>query len=86
MWNMVGQLAHIKGVRVTVKQPNDERLTVRIPADLLESIKKAADESGWGVADQVRFELMYLRGMWKPSLPKPTDSTRGALQYHSALS
>jgi hypothetical protein len=60
-----------------VKQPNDERLTIRLPKELLEAIKQAADESGWGVADQVRFELMYLRGMWKPSLPKPTDRALG---------
>jgi hypothetical protein len=82
---MVVQVWNRKGVRGTVKQTNDERLTIRIPAELMEAIKDAAEKSGWGVADQVRFELMYLRGMWKePTLPKPTDQTRS--YRHSEVS
>jgi hypothetical protein len=78
---MVVQVFNRKGVRVTVKQTNDERLTIRIPGELMEKIKEAAENSGWGVPDQVRFELMYLRGMWKkPTLPDPTDQARGYRQ------
>lgn len=55
---------------MSTKQLKTERLTVRVPADLMSSIEKAAAESGWEVSDQVRFELMKIRGMWKgPMMP-----------------
>lgn len=52
------------------RQAKTDRLTVRLPHDWMVSIEKAAEESGWDVSDQVRFELMHLRGLWKgPCLP-----------------
>lgn len=55
---------------MSTKQLKSERLTVRVPPELMSSIEKAAAESGWEVSDQVRFELMKIRGMWKgPTMP-----------------
>ena len=57
------------------KQANDERLNLRIPASLMEDIRDAAERSGWGISDQIRFELLQLRGKWQPYLPtKPTSA------------
>ena len=53
-----------------MKQIKEERLQVRVPAWLLEDIEKTADASGWTVSDQVRYELMHLRGRGiTPALP-----------------
>jgi hypothetical protein len=57
-------------MRQATKPTHEERINVRVPADLMRSIEEAAKKSGWGVSDQIRFELMQLRGMWKtPYLP-----------------
>ena len=53
-----------------MKQIKDERLQMRVPAWLLEDIEKLANTSGWTVSDQVRYELMHLRGRGiTPMLP-----------------
>ena len=45
-------------------------INVRIPVELKQKIEEDAQASGWGVSDQIRFELMYLRGLWTgPRLP-----------------
>lgn len=63
---------------LVAKRAKEERINVRIPEELKKAIEDAAAESGWGLSDQIRFELMQLRGMWKgPYLPKPTDRTIG---------
>ncbi len=67
-------------MRDVAKQANEERLNVRIPAALMEDIKDAAERSGWGVSDQIRFELLQLRGKWQPYLPTkqtPAGSAAG---------
>lgn len=52
------------------KSSRGEMINVRVPEELKRKIEADAQESGWGVSDQIRFELMYLRGMWKgPQLP-----------------
>ena len=57
-----------KGVNM-MAQTKEERLNVRIPPELMASVKEAAEKSGWGVSDQVRYELLKIRGMWNPYLP-----------------
>ena len=49
-------------------------INVRVPVELKEAIEQDAQASGWGISDQIRFELMHLRGLWKgPHLPtQPT--------------
>lgn len=61
---------------MSAKQLKTERLTVRVPQDLMSSIEKAAEESGWEVSDQVRFELMQIRGMWKGPVMPDSDSPK----------
>jgi len=66
--------AHRRGVmeamRQVVKQAKTARLAVRVQPALYKSIAEAAERSGWDVSDQVRFELMQLRGMTNgPQLP-----------------
>lgn len=52
------------------KAGKGEMINVRVPVELKRSIEESAQQSGWGVSDQIRYELMYLRGMWKgPQLP-----------------
>ena len=53
-----------------MKSANEERIHVRVPSWLLEDIEKTAEASGWSVSDQVRYELMKLRGKGiTPMLP-----------------
>ncbi len=54
----------------------EEKINVRVQGDLLESLREAAEKSGWGLSEQIRFELMERRGMWRmPYLPtKPTET------------
>lgn len=55
----------------------EERLNVRIPHELMAAVKEAAEKSGWGVSDQIRYELLTIRGMWKPYLPtQPASEER----------
>lgn len=61
---------------MSAKQLKTERLTVRVPPELMSSIEKAAAESGWEVSDQVRFELMQIRGMWKGPVMPDGDSPK----------
>lgn len=56
-----------------MKVIKDERILVRIPGGLKALILKDADNSGWGLSDQVRYELMVSRGLWRePAFPKRT--------------
>lgn len=59
-----------------MKQAKEERLHVRVPAELMQSVKEAADKSGWGVSEQIRFELMQIRGMWKTPMMPDSDSPK----------
>lgn len=55
---------------LVAKSSKGETINVRVPEDLKRAIEEDASESGWGISDQIRFELMHLRGMWKgPHLP-----------------
>lgn len=57
-------------MKTATKAGKTARLAVRVQPELYDSIAEAAQKSGWEVSDQVRFELMQLRGMWKgPHLP-----------------
>ena len=62
------------GDMLVAKANKEERINVRIPVELKQELQKDAEISGWGISDQVRFELMYARGKWKgPHLPsRPT--------------
>ena len=57
-----------------VAKSKGETINVRIPVELKRAIEKDAEISGWALSDQIRFELMHLRGIWKgPHLPtQPT--------------
>ena len=55
------------------KAAKEERINVRIPVELKKAIEDDADVSGWGLSDQIRFELMHARGLWRgPHLPGQT--------------
>ncbi len=46
------------------------QIPVRIPNALRSAIEKDAEKSGWTLSEQIRYELMAIRGMWKqPYLP-----------------
>ena len=77
---MAYKVAHNwKGVKRNVSHTKEERFNVRVPVELAESVREAAERSGWGVSDQIRFELMQLRGMWNPYLPsQPASSGKEA--------
>ena len=62
------------------KTSKEERINVRIPVELKKAIEDDADVSGWGLSDQIRFELMHARGLWRgPHLPsQPTGECKGA--------
>ncbi len=57
------------------KSSKGDTINVRIPVELKKAIEKDAQISGWALSDQIRFELMHLRGLWKgPHLPtQPTS-------------
>ena len=60
-----------EGVIHMGKSTKGEMIAVRVPEELKRQIEDDAAASGWGVSEQIRFELMYLRGKWKgPRLPK----------------
>ena len=57
-------------MKALVKQARSDRLAIRVQPDLYNAIAEAAEKSGGDVSDQVRFELMQIRGMWKgPMMP-----------------
>jgi hypothetical protein len=51
----------------------DEMIRFRCDADLVKALREAAKRSGWTVSEQIRFELLQLRGMWpqhEPYMPQ----------------
>lgn len=60
----------------TAKQVKSATLAVRVMPQLLEAIAADAAKSGWDVPDQVRFELMQNRGMWKGPVMPGSDSPK----------
>jgi len=64
-------------MKALAKQPKSARLAIRVQPDLYNAIAEAAEKSGWDVSDQVRFELMQIRGMWKgPMMPGGSSPER----------
>ncbi len=42
----------------------------RCDAELVKALREDAKRSGWSVSEQIRFELLQLRGMWPPYRPQ----------------
>ena len=64
-------------MKQVIKPAKTARLAVRIQPELFEAIAADAQRSGWDISDQVRFELMQLRGMCSgPKLPGHGPSKR----------
>jgi hypothetical protein len=54
--------------RIQASHPEDEmytQLAFRVTAEQRRAIEEAAKRSGWGVSEQIRFELFEPRGMWR---------------------
>jgi hypothetical protein len=57
---------------LVARSAKDERIQVRVPEELKRALQEDAEKSGWGLSDQIRFELLVRRGMWRgPYLPDP---------------
>lgn len=63
-------------MKTLVKQTKSARLAIRVQPELYDAIAEAAERSGWDVSDQVRFELMQIRGMWKGPMMPDSDSPK----------
>ncbi len=63
-------------MKAVAKQPKTARLAIRVQPELYDAIAEAAERSGWDVSDQVRFELMQVRGMWKGPMMPDSDSPK----------
>jgi hypothetical protein len=48
------------------KQQFGKQIGLRLPDDLLELVREAAEKSGWSLTEQIRYELSVTRGLWKP--------------------
>lgn len=57
--------------RRTKGEKNEQtQLPIRMTMELRNAIEQDAAKSGWSAAEQIRYELMVIRGMWKtPYLP-----------------
>lgn len=63
-------------MKAIAKQHKTARLAIRVQPELYDAIAQAAEQSGWDVSDQVRFELMQIRGMWKGPMMPDNDSPK----------
>lgn len=48
---------------------NGKQIGLRLPEDLEQALEEAAAKSGWTVSEQIRYELMEPRGLWRPKQP-----------------
>jgi hypothetical protein len=53
---------------------DDHRVNVRLPKWMYDDIARLAEQSGWDVSKQIRFELAHLRG--KAQMPTLPDKRR----------
>jgi len=47
-------------------ETREVQIGIRMSKILKEELEKAALRSGWTISDQIRFELMERRGLYKP--------------------
>jgi len=41
------------------------RIALRLSPEQLKALKDSAERSGWGLSEQIRFELFEPRGIWR---------------------